>query len=573
MAGPLHKGMVLDRFVIETMIGAGSMGEVFRGQDEELGRTVAIKILSEKHRDNKELRARFVREGRAVAKISHPNVVQVFTTGTHDGRPYIAMEFLDGVDLGTSVHDDGTWSSLHAARAMIDASKGLHAAAKAGLIHRDVKPSNLVLLREGTVKVTDFGLVRPVDPGDEPSLTAMGVVVGTPDYIAPEQARGEEIDERVDIYALGGTLFFLLVGRPPFRTGDPAQDKYLKVVARHLREDPPDPRQFLGTHDEPLDDDLADHVARMMAKKPKHRPGYRDLIESFTDIVTRLERQAGPSSRSVSRTPSGKQAPTPFIAGDAPKVDDISRAARETEELAESFSEASAGDNAVTVPRIPTTPPLVQTDEPARVTSSKASPELSSSLPLAQAKPNRWLIGVTIVSVLVFLTGLGLLLVGPMPKGEALPAPALSDAAVAQSPDAHIAHAPTPPPGMLLVKNSDGTPRLFVSKRPVSYGELQTARKRPAPRAALAKKRATRVSHAEATKIAAARGARLPSKDEWVAASKLPGFVLPGNRSWEWVRDKAKRRGRNVVVNRGGKRGERWAKPAANISFRLAKDL
>src|SRR5258706_12057312 len=216
------------------------MGEVFRGVDTGLNRRVAIKILSEKHRDSPELRQRFVREGRAVAAISHPNVVQVFATGNFDERPYIAMELLDGTDLGSIIEKHGPLSSLEAAHATLDAAQGLAAAAKAGLIHRDVKPSNLLRLSSGEVKVTDFGLAKPVDPGSEPALTAMGVVVGTPDYIAPEQARRETIDEPVDIYALGGTLYFVLTGMPPFRTGKPAEDKYLKVVARHLRNPPPD---------------------------------------------------------------------------------------------------------------------------------------------------------------------------------------------------------------------------------------------------------------------------------------------------------------------------------------------
>src|SRR5450432_194041 len=216
------------------------MGEVFSGIDTGLNRKVAIKLLSEKHRDSPELRKRFVREGRAVAAISHPNVVQVFATGQFDDRPYIAMELLDGIDLGSMVEKRGPLDSIAAAHAILDAAQGLAAAAKAGLIHRDVKPSNLVRIADGKVKVTDFGLAKPTDPGSEPALTAMGVVVGTPDYIAPEQARGEAIDERVDIYALGGTLYFLLTGVPPFRTGRPADDKYLKVVARHLRNPPPD---------------------------------------------------------------------------------------------------------------------------------------------------------------------------------------------------------------------------------------------------------------------------------------------------------------------------------------------
>src|SRR5262245_5488814 len=266
------------------------MGEVFRGIDTGLNRRVAIKLLSEKHRDSPELRQRFVREGRAVAAISHPNVVQVFATGSFDDRPYIAMELLDGADLGSIVDKHGPLDSLTAAHAVLDGAQGLAAASRAGLIHRDVKPSNLVRLADGRVKVTDFGLAKPVDPGREPALTAMGVVVGTPDYIAPEQARGEAIDERVDIYALGGTLYFLVAGVPPFRTGKPAEDKYLKVVARHLRNPAPEAAQANPA----CDRELAELTRTMMAKKAAERPTYDELIAHLSHIATRLDPSAAP---------------------------------------------------------------------------------------------------------------------------------------------------------------------------------------------------------------------------------------------------------------------------------------
>ncbi|MBA3457618.1 MAG: serine/threonine protein kinase, partial [Deltaproteobacteria bacterium] len=290
-------GTILGAYRVEGTIGSGSMGEVFKGVDTGLNRRVAIKILSEKHKDSPELRARFVREGRAVAAISHPNVVQVFATGTFDERPYIAMELLDGTDLGSMVEKKGALDSMTAALAILDAAHGLAAASKAGLIHRDVKPSNLVRLSDGRVKVTDFGLAKPMDPGSEPALTAMGVVVGTPDYIAPEQARGEPIDERVDIYALGGTLYFLLTGVPPFRTGKPAEDKYLKVVARHLRNPPPDATQANPS----CDRELADLVLQMMAKKPAERPTYDDLVNQLGGVVARLDPNAVPMLMASSR--------------------------------------------------------------------------------------------------------------------------------------------------------------------------------------------------------------------------------------------------------------------------------
>ena len=294
-------GTPVERYDVQKLIGAGAMGEVFLALDRELGRKVALKILSDAHRDNRELRARFIREARAVAAISHPNVVQVFTTGEFDGRPYFAMEYLAGRDLGSIVREKGPLSSRAAAASLLDAARGLEAAADAGLIHRDVKPSNLVRLDSGPVKVTDFGLAKPVMQTGDPALTALGVVVGTPDYIAPEQARGEEIDSRVDVYALGCTAFFLLVGRPPFRRGNEDEDKYLKVVARHLREPPPDARRHAETA---IDDTLAELALQMMQKDAGDRPGYPDLIGKLDEIQARLAaRSPTTTSRAVQPVP------------------------------------------------------------------------------------------------------------------------------------------------------------------------------------------------------------------------------------------------------------------------------
>ncbi len=306
-------GARIDRYRIDGGIGSGSTGEVYRAFDLDLERPIALKILSASHRENDELRARFLREGRAVAKVTHPHVVQVFSTGTHDGRPYIAMELLRGVDLESVVSQRGPWGSRAAARAALDATRGLQAASAAGLIHRDVKPSNLVLVETGFVKVTDFGLAKPVDPSQEPALTAQGVVVGTPDYIAPEQARGERIDERVDIYALGGTLYFLLTGWPPFRLGESSEDKYLKVVARHLKFPAPDARKLRPE----VDGELAELSRAMMEKRPADRPDYPQVARALAGIVKRLPPPGGSDPGSSSSGGSGRGrprvAPTPFV--------------------------------------------------------------------------------------------------------------------------------------------------------------------------------------------------------------------------------------------------------------------
>jgi len=551
MPAPLVPGCQIDRYRIESSIGAGSMGDVFLATDADLNRKVALKILSERHHDNDELRARFVREARAVAAIPHPNVVQVFTTGTFDQRPYFAMEFLDGVDLGTDVRENGTWRSLPAARAILDAARGLDGAAKAGLIHRDVKPSNLVLLKNGEVKVTDFGLAKPLDPGDEPALTALGVVVGTPDYIAPEQARGDAIDERVDIYALGGSLFYLLAGKPPFRTGNKAEDKYLKVVARHLREPPPDPRAF----NKLADAELAELTKQMMAKKPVARPDYAELIERLSAIAERLESgtDGGPIPvRTDGAGSGGTVSPTPFIGGTTPVAADLAGGAR-TE------------DEAPTRVRMPR--------------SSPHSPVAEPSGEVARPKVAGWLVATTVLAAVTFLVGLGLLLFGPMPEPRAAGAkPATTDAGpLPVAADAAVARAtPIPPEGMVLALAEDGTPRCFVDTAVTSQGDLaEKLRERRKPKASRRAQPATRVSFEEARRYASIVGKRLVSPDEWRAAAKVSGLLPAPDGMWEWVDDGAEKSAKRTVLRSSGKEksAKRGRSGGKYVTFRLALDL
>jgi len=462
-------GTLLGAYRVEGTIGSGSMGEVFRGIDTGLNRRVAIKLLSEKHRDSPELRQRFVREGRAVAAISHPNVVQVFATGSFDDRPYIAMELLDGADLGSIIDKNGPLDSLTAAHVVLDAAQGLAAAARAGLIHRDVKPSNLVRLGDGRVKVTDFGLAKPVDPGREPALTAMGVVVGTPDYIAPEQARGEAIDERVDIYALGGTLYFLLTGMPPFRTGKPAEDKYLKVVARHLRNPPPDASQTNPS----CDRELAELSLRMMSKKAAERPSYDELIAQASRIAARLDPAAAPiliATRDRSR---------PIALPLEDRREDAA-AASEITGLADKLE--------------------------------------ASELELPRAGLPGWLVALTFVCIAVFVAGLVVYLRrDSAPPGSSGPGATTG--------------APEPATAMVLVHRADGSPWFYVDPRPVtaaSFRELFGKHEQAGgPDDAV-----VMVSYNEARSYATTRGGRLLTSDEWDSAATTPGVRIGDALEW-----------------------------------------
>jgi serine/threonine-protein kinase len=541
MTAPLTPGTIIDRYKVVGMLGAGSMGDVARGVDVDLNRQVAIKILSERHRENDELRARFLREARAVAAISHPNVVQVFTTGQFDKRPYLAMELLDGVDLGTVVKQHGVMSSVQAARAALDAARGLEAAAKAGLIHRDVKPSNLVLLSSGVVKVTDFGLAKPLDPGAEPALTAMGVVVGTPDYIAPEQARGEQIDERVDIYALGGTIYFLVTGSPPFRTGNPVEDKYLKVVARHLKEPPPDPRKV----NPGIDPELADLQRQMMQKKPGDRPRYADLIQRLSATVDRLQVKGSSALPRVTGRAGSVPDPTPFV-GAGPKAAEVIEAGEDSAETMVRGRDAARGGG-----------------------TSREAADLAAAPTLS-----RWLVAVTVVSALIFLTGLGLLLFGPRPgPAAALPPDAAprTDAAPATS------HDPAAPAGMVLVRKPDGSPWVFVAAAPVTLGDYAQARpaeKQPEKRKKLNAQPVVQVAYGQAESYAQVKGARLPTPQEWAAATKAAGFKPAGKGLSEWVDDgTVGQQALRAVATFPDRTDKLRPGPHANVTFRLAKDL
>ncbi len=572
-------GQIIDRYQVEGTIGAGSMGDVVKAIDIDLKRTVAIKILSDKHRGNEELEARFVREGRAVAAISHSNVVQVFTTGNWDERPYIAMEFLTGTDLGSLIAQHGPMSSLDATRAVLDSAHGLNAAFEAGLIHRDVKPANLVKLDNGKTKVTDFGLAKPVDPKNEPALTAMGVVVGTPDYIAPEQARGEAIDEKVDIYALGGTLYYLLVGKPPFRKGNPLDDKYLKVVARHLRD--PAPNAMVAMPE--TDPALARLQLRMMAKKSEARPSYAELVAELGEIVVRLGGRSTPPPPSTqmpsaeARVPRpGPSAKTPYLGGNR-LATDVTRLANSSAAI----NDEAASDGAETNVRMPSQEHAAYAPGPGARPSQSHLAEDSFA-----AKPTRSkaLTILTAVSALVLVAGLVLYFAGPLPSPSSEPdAVVVADAApieVVVPPDA-TPPVPDPPDGMLLVPAGDEHAAFFIAKSHVSYSDFADMfpnQKRPTKNKTRAARAVTGVEYAYAEAFARTKGGRLPTPDEFTAALSLEtegeDSFSAGSVAWEWLDDGTGET--NSTRATGNAKGQiRAQRPRANnnIGFRIAIDL
>ncbi|MCH9725510.1 MAG: serine/threonine protein kinase, partial [Planctomycetes bacterium] len=214
---PSHPEMLgrLGRYEIERMIGSGGMGLVLKAFDTELNRPVAIKVLAQHLAHSGAARQRFARESRAVAAVVHEHVVAIHNVEADDQNPFLVMQYVAGESLQARVDREGPLDAKEVMRIGIQAASGLAAAHEQGVIHRDVKPAN-ILLEQGVERIllTDFGLARTVD---DASLTHTGIIAGTPHYMSPEQANGDTIDQRTDLFSLGSVLYFMATGRPPFR--------------------------------------------------------------------------------------------------------------------------------------------------------------------------------------------------------------------------------------------------------------------------------------------------------------------------------------------------------------------
>ncbi|MHC5542008.1 serine/threonine-protein kinase, partial [Singulisphaera rosea] len=248
-------------------LGRGGMGVVYLAHNHMLGRDEVLKVMSRRVVEHPKVLDRFLREIRAIAKLRHPNIVTAYSAFRLDACVILAMEYIDGLDLSRMVKAKGPMPVAHACHFISQAADGLEHANEMGLVHRDIKPGNLMLSRSGakaTVKVLDFGLVKATrDEKVDGGLTSEGQALGTPDFIAPEQILdAQTADIRSDIYSLGGTLFFLLAGHPPFR----AKSLY-DVYQAHISRDA-DPLNFIRPE---VPSELAALVAKMMAKDPDRR--------------------------------------------------------------------------------------------------------------------------------------------------------------------------------------------------------------------------------------------------------------------------------------------------------------
>jgi eukaryotic-like serine/threonine-protein kinase len=252
--------VVAGRYELEELVGTGGMSSVFKARDTLLERNVALKILHERHVEDDEYVERFRREARAVARLSHPNIVTVIDRGEADGRQFIVFEFVDGENLKDLITREGPLPVDEAARIAGDIARGLAFAHAQGLVHRDVKPQNVLLNGDGRPQVTDFGIARSLDV--EKGVTQTGTVLGTSNYIAPEQATGDHVDQQSDIYSLGVVLFELLTSRLPFEG-----DNFVAIAMRHINEPAPDVRTFRGD----IPPRVAQAVARALEKDPARR--------------------------------------------------------------------------------------------------------------------------------------------------------------------------------------------------------------------------------------------------------------------------------------------------------------
>ncbi len=250
--------VIAGRYQVEAQIGIGGMASVFRAEDIQLGRKVAVKVLHAQYAEDGEFVERFRREAKAAAQLQHPGIVAVYDTGSWDGTWYIAMELLEGPTLKERLNREGRIQPAEAVALTEQILKAVRAAHRDGIIHRDLKPHNVILDDAGHPKVTDFGIARR----GASDMTATGSVLGTAHYLAPEQAQGEVITPRTDLYSVGVVLYEMLTGRTPFE-GDSA----VSIALAHVNNEPRSPRSIVPEITPALDA----VVMRSLAKRPSDR--------------------------------------------------------------------------------------------------------------------------------------------------------------------------------------------------------------------------------------------------------------------------------------------------------------
>ena len=280
--------MVIGDYRLQRVLGRGGMSVVFEAKHLRLNSDVAFKVLKQPASAGRQAVERFCREMKSVGSLSHPAIVQATDAGEHDGVHYLVMEKIDGVDLSRLLYQTGPLPIGDACRIVCDLADALSHAHEAGIVHRDIKPSNVMLDRTGRVKLLDFGLARFTSaPGEVTEATTVGQLLGTLDYMAPEQANGDAVDARADVYSLGATLFRLLTGRPPH--GRSAETPLLEFVKRIASE------ETLPIHELRTDvpDELADIVQQSLTRDTADRTSSADeLRKQLQSFATEADLKA-----------------------------------------------------------------------------------------------------------------------------------------------------------------------------------------------------------------------------------------------------------------------------------------
>src|SRR6266566_3199621 len=249
-----------DRYLLQNRIGSGGMATIYRARDLHMDRDVAVKVLREVYSTDPKFVTRFQREAKAASALQHPNIVQVYDYGQTGGNYFIVMELVEGTDLRRYLRSRGVLDIERAVIIAHDVALGLGAAHRRGIVHRDVKPQNILVGRDGSIKLTDFGIVSVYNDMNAERLTTSGMTLGTVQYFAPEQAQGEIVSPAADVYALGIVMYEMLTGRPPFDGDTP-----VAVAMQHIQ-DIPLPPSHMNPNIPPA---LEEIILRCLEKVPE----------------------------------------------------------------------------------------------------------------------------------------------------------------------------------------------------------------------------------------------------------------------------------------------------------------